>query len=422
MTASPTVWVDASSGASGDMLLGALLGAGVPVEVLQHAVDAVAPEPVALGVEAVARHGFAATRCHVELADSAHHRTWRDVRGLLDAAPLAAPVRDLAVRTFERLAVAEATVHGSDPLDVHFHEVGALDAIADVVGVCAGFVHLGAGAVVVSPVAVGSGTVRTAHGTLPVPPPAVVQLLRGVPSYAGPQGAPAMELCTPTGAALLTTLATAWGPQPAMSVGAVGVGAGGRDPAGHANVLRLLVGRSAEVSRVPGPAPDDAAPLLIETNVDDLDPRVWPAVIAALLAAGASDAWLTPILMKKGRPAHTLSVLVAPARAAAVRATIFRQTSTIGLREQPVGKHALSREMVSVDVDGHRVAVKLARHDGELVNAQPEYDDVARAAAALDRPVATVLAEAVAASRVFVTPRPPTAPPAPPTPEKDPPA
>ena len=406
-----TIWVDASSGASGDMLLGALAGAGVPVEALQAAVDTIAPEPVTLRIEQVTRNGFAATRCHVEIADSVHHRTWRDIRALLTAADLDPEVRDLAVRTFERLAIAEARVHGSDPLDVHFHEVGALDAVADVVGACAGFVWLWSRqarpterSVVVSPVAVGSGSVRGAHGTLPVPPPAVAELLRGVPSYAGPPDAPAMELCTPTGAALLTTLATGWGPQPAMTTDTIGVGAGGRDPEGHANVLRLLVGAAtgADSTTAPDAWPDSGAPLLVETNIDDLDPRVWPAVIAALLEAGASDAWLTPILMKKGRPAHTLSVLVAADRAAAVRAEIFRQTSTIGLREQPLGKHALDREMVSVDVDGQPVAVKLARHDGVLVNAQPEYDDVARAATALGRPVLDVLNDAVAASRDFL--------------------
>ena len=388
-----TAWVDASSGASGDMLLGALAGAGVPLDVLQEAVDAVVPEPVQFHVEPVTRNGFAATRCHVEVADSVHHRTWRDIRVLLGGADLAEEVRALAERVFERLAVAEATVHGADPLDVSFHEVGALDAIADVVGVAAGFVHLGLDEVVVSPVAVGSGTVTGAHGSMPVPPPAVAELLRGVPSYAGPPGAPAQELCTPTGAALLTTLATAWGPQPAMTTAAIGIGAGGRDPDGHANVLRLFTGPAS--GRAAGP------PLLVETNVDDLDPRVWPAVIAALLEAGASDAWLTPILMKKGRPAHTLSVLVASDRAAEVRTAIFRHTSTIGLREQPLGKHALDREMVAVDVDGQPVAVKLARHHGVLVNAQPEYDDVARAAHALGRPVTDVLADAVAASRRF---------------------
>ena len=386
------VWVDASSGASGDMLLGALLGAGAPLEAIQRAVDAVAPESTRLRAEQVQRHGFAATRCHVEVPDSTHHRTWRDIQSLLSQADLDPDVRRAAETVFERLAVAEAAVHGSDPLDVSFHEVGALDAIADVVGVCAGLHALGAETVVVSPVAVGSGHVNGAHGTLPVPPPAVARLLLNVPSYAGPPGAPAMELCTPTGAALLTTLATDWGPQPAMTSTAVGVGAGGRDPEGHANVLRILVGEPATAS---------PAPLLIETNVDDLDPRVWPAVIAALLEAGASDAWLTPILMKKGRPAHTLSVLCAADRAEAVRTAIFAHTSTIGVREMPLGKHALDREMTEVDVEGHPVAVKLARHHGRLVNAQPEYDDVARAAAALRRPVADVLAEASAAARRF---------------------
>lgn len=388
-------WVDASSGASGDLLLGALVGAGVPVEVLQAAVDAVTPEPVALRVEHVHRGGLAALRVHVDLTESHHNRTWRDVRTIVDAAALDGRVRDLALAAFERLAVAEGVVHGADPETVHFHEVGALDAIADVVGVCAGFVHLGATPVTVSPVAVGSGTVRTTHGVLPVPPPAVAELLRGAPTHAGTV---AMELCTPTGAALLTTLATAYGPQPPMVVESVGVGAGSRDPEGHANVLRLFVGVPAGTET----GSTTAEPLLIETNIDDLDPRVWPAVIAALLEAGASDAWLTPILMKKGRPAHTLHALVEPARAAEVRTAIFRHTTTIGLREQPVSKHALEREMVEVEVDGRRIAVKLARQGDQVVNAQPEYDDVVRAAAALGRPVNDVLTAAQALCRALL--------------------
>ncbi|GAB2448550.1 nickel pincer cofactor biosynthesis protein LarC [Nocardioides hungaricus] len=384
------LWVDASSGASGDMLLGALVGAGVPLAVLQDAVDAVAPEPIVLRVEEVRRGGLAATRVHVETAQLRRYRTWRDVRALVDD--------DLALAAFERLAVAEAAVHGVSPDEVHFHEVGALDAIADVVGVCAGFAHLGATSVTVSPVAVGSGTVETAHGTLPVPPPAVAELLRGVPTFAGPVR---MELCTPTGAALLTTLATDWGPQPAMAVDAIGVGAGGRDPQGHANVLRIFAGVSTS-STTGGPGSTTDGPLLLECNVDDLDPRVWPAVLAALLEAGASDAWLTPILMKKGRPAHTLSALVDGARADEVRAAIFAQTSTIGLREQPLTKHALDREFATVEVDGQAVSVKLARHRGVVINAQPEYDDVARAADVLSRPVADVLAEASALARAFL--------------------
>jgi uncharacterized protein (TIGR00299 family) protein len=386
-------WLDASAGASGDMLLGALVGAGVPVETLTTAVGAVAPEHVALSPETVTRHGFAATRVHVDVADSTTHRTWRDVRATLQTASLDEGVRARALATFERLAVAEATVHGTGPDDVHFHEVGALDAIADVVGACAGLEHLGLEQLVVSPVAVGSGTVHGAHGTMPVPPPAVVELLRGVPSYAGPGD---RELCTPTGAALLTSNATSYGPQPAMTVQSIGIGAGGRDPDTHANVLRLLVGE-------PTVAHGTNAPLLLETNVDDLDPRLWPHVISALLGAGASDAWLTPIVMKKGRPAHTLTALVSADRAEPVRAEIFRQTSTIGLREIPIGKSALDRRMETVAVGGRDVRVKIAVHDGTVVNVQPEYDDVARAAELSGRPVKDVLADAIAASRRFTS-------------------
>ena len=384
-----TLWVDASSGASGDMLLGALVGAGVPLELLQAAVDSVSPEPVRLRAELVSRHGFAATRVHVEVSDSVHHRTWRDIRALLLAAQ-----QDDAPRVFERLAVAEAAVHGRDPLDVHFHEVGALDAIADVVGVCAGLAHLRATEVVISPIAVGSGSVRGAHGVLPVPPPAVAELLRGVPSYAGPGVG---ELCTPTGAALLTTLATSYGPQPPMVTRSVGVGAGGRDPESHANVLRLLVADAAGLGYPGGDALNERL-VVLETNVDDLDPRLWPEVINAVLAAGAKDAWLTPILMKKGRPAHTFRALVAPDELSEVRRTIFRETSTIGIRSYPVERTALPRETAMVTVDGIEISVKLSLLDGVVVTAQPEYDDVVRAAHSLGRPVRDVLAQAQAAA------------------------
>ena len=394
-------WWDASAGASGDMLLGALLGAGVPVEVISRAVAAVAPEHVGLTPEDVQRGGLAATRCHVQVADSTTHRTWGDVTALLADAPLDPGVRGRARATFERLADAEAAVHGSRPEDVAFHEVGALDAIADVVGVCAGIEHLGLTGLVVSPVGVGTGRVRGTHGDLPVPVPAVVELLRGVPSYAGPSGAPAMELCTPTGAALLVGNATSFGPQPAMTVRQVGVGAGGRDPDGHANVVRLLLGTAAEPP-VPMLRPGQAAAggaMVIEANVDDLDPRLWPNVIAVLLDAGASDVWLTPILMKKGRPAHTLHALVSADRVDAVRTAVFRQTSTIGARETAVAKTALERWMGSVLVHGHEVAVKLAVLDAAVVNSQPEYDDVARVADRTGRPIKDVLAAAIAAAQ-----------------------
>ncbi|MBO0841615.1 MAG: nickel pincer cofactor biosynthesis protein LarC [Nocardioides sp.] len=389
------VWIDASSGASGDMLLGALLSAGVPLEVITSAVSAVAPEPVALNPEQVVRGGLTATRCHVEIADSKHHRTWADVRSLLAESPLEQGVRALATGVFERLAAAEAAVHGTTPDEVHFHEVGALDAIADVVGVCAGFVHLDAGRVVVSPVAVGSGSVRAAHGVLPVPPPAVVRLLTGAPSYAGPEGHPQMELCTPTGAALLTTLAGGYGAQPMMTTTAVGTGAGGRDREGWSNALRLMVGDTDSAAS----QFQNSEELVIEANIDDIDPRLLPDVIEALLASGANDAWLTPILMKKGRPAYTLHALTPPTSADAVRRTLFTRTTTIGVRELAVTKRALPREVRTVTVNGQEIRVKQASLDGETVNLQPEWDDVARAAAALGQPPLDVLHQAHAAAR-----------------------
>lgn len=377
------------------MILGALLDVGVPLEVVQRAVDAVAPQAVRIHHEPVHRHGFAARRCHVDAPASDQVRTWADIRELLGAAALEPAVRDLSETVFGRLAMAEGVVHGIAAERVHFHEVGALDAIADVVGVCAGFVHLGGAEVVVSVIGVGSGSVTAEHGSLPVPPPAVLELLRGAPSSAGPPSAPATELCTPTGAALLTVLATSYGPQPPMVVEAVGVGAGARDPQGHANILRLVVGDGVAT---PGSSmtPADQEPVLFETNIDDLDPRVWPTVIEALLKAGASDAWLTPILMKKGRPAHTLSVLVGADQARAVRDVVFRQTSTLGVRERRVLKHELDRDVVVVHVDGHAVQVKRGWLEGELVNIQPEYERVVAAAESLGRPVTEVLRAATA--------------------------
>jgi uncharacterized protein (DUF111 family) len=242
--------------------------------------------------------------------------------------------------------------------------------------------------------------VRSEHGLLPVPAPAVLSVLAeaDAPIHAGPV---ALEMCTPTGAALLAATVTAWGGLPPMRVIAHGSGAGSRDHGDVPNVLRLVLGEpadsdSAMVSALDSPTTTQA--LVLESNVDDLDPRLWPAVLSALFAAGASDAWLTPILMKKGRPAHTLSVLTEPQHADAVRRVVFTESSTIGLRERRVTKRALVRELRTVTVDGVDIAVKVALLDGEVANVAPEYDDVAAAAARLGRPVKAVLAAAVAAA------------------------
>lgn len=380
-------WLDPTSGSSGDMLLAAVIDAGASEELVAAAIAAVAPETVTLRTEQVRRAGLAARQARVEAADSTTDRRLIDVLRLIDAADLDGAVTTHASAVFRLLARAEATVHGVSADDVRFHEVGALDALADIVGVCAGFAALRLEELHCGPVAVGSGTADSAHGRLSVPPPAVVELLRGVPTYSGPVAA---EMCTPTGAALLRHWVTAWGAQPLMRVDRVGVGAGSRDFPEQPNVLRLLVG-------VAGVDATGTA-LVLETNIDDLDPRLWPGVLQHLLSAGASDAWLTPILMKKGRPAHTLSVLTHIKAADPVRAAIFAETSAIGLREVSVGKRALEREFATVEIDGQRVSVKLALRGGRVVNVQPEYDDVVAVAAASGRPVKDVLAEAVAMS------------------------
>jgi hypothetical protein len=380
-------WLDLSAGASGDMLLGALVDAGVPLDVPAAAVAALRVERVRLVTEQVTRHGLGATRVHVHAPESRVHRTWADVRALLGDADLPAPVREGALAVFERLALAEGRVHRVEPGSVHFHEVGALDALADVVGVVAGLEHLGLERLHASPVTLGSGSARGAHGVVPIPGPAVLELLQGVPVTAGPV---ALEMCTPTGAALLAARVASWGPLPPMRVQRVGTGAGGRDPDELPNVVRLVLGEPGEGT--------PASPVVLESNVDDLDPRLWPGVLDALFAAGASDAWLTPIVMKKGRPAHTLSALCRPEVVPAVQAAVFATTSTIGLRIVPVGKTALERVATSVEVLGGRVGVKVAVHDGRVVNVSVEYEDVAALARESGRPVKEVLRAATAAA------------------------
>jgi pyridinium-3,5-bisthiocarboxylic acid mononucleotide nickel chelatase len=379
------------------MLLAALFDAGVDADVMAGAAAAVAPVELRFWHEV--RHGFRVARAEVtpgpaERDGHAPHRTWRDIRAMLDAAAIDDVTRASAHRVFERLAAAEGEVHGTSAEDVAFHEVGAHDSIGDVVGVCAGFAALGA-QLHVGRIALGGGTAQTSHGPIPVPGPAVLRLLEGSGALAS--GGPVdVELCTPTGAALLTSLASTFGPMPAMSVTATGTSAGSRVVPGHAGALRLVVGEAVEVDA----QPDDEPALVLETNVDDLDPRLWPGVLEELLAAGASDAWLTPILMKKGRPAHTLHVLCRDETALRQELSriVFRETSAIGLRTLTVAKTALGRHETTVDVGGRAVRVKLALQDGTVVNAQPEYDDVAAAAAALGLPAKVVLARATAAA------------------------
>ncbi|GAB3947296.1 nickel pincer cofactor biosynthesis protein LarC [Corynebacterium tapiri] len=381
------LWIDATAGVAGDMLLGSLIDAGADLNAIQLAIDAVAPGSIELRREQVIKEGQSATQVHVtSLVDDPPHRNWSTIRTMLEQAELADQTRSRALKVFERIAIAEAAMHGMDVEDVHFHEVGALDSIADVVGVCEAVRLLGVDSVSASDIALGFGRVRGAHGDMPVPAPAVARLALGWPSVDGalPGGQTPGELATPTGVALVRELA---GEEhvagvPAGVMQAVGYGAGTKNTPGRANVVRAVIVEKRE----------SAGELLqIEANIDDLDPRLWPGVLAALLEAGARDAWLTPILMKKGRPAHTVHALCDASAAPAVRETLFRHTTTLGVRYFPVQREVLERSFDEVVVDGQRIAVKVGSRGGEVLNRQPEFEDVARAARELGVSEAEIL-------------------------------
>ena len=382
-------WIDASAGIAGDMLLAALLDAGAQLEAVQSAVRSLVGESVVITVAEVTRAGLRASKAEVIVTVAEQpHRTWTDIRTMIDGADLAEPVRRSAQAVFARLAAAEGRVHGIPDESVTFHEVGALDSIADVVGVCAALFDLGVTSVTASAVALGSGEVAGGHGALPVPVPAVAELARGWAVRAGGEG----ELTTPTGMALLAALADRCEDLPPMVVQAVGIGAGTKDIAGRANVTRVVLGEAAAAAAPTSPE------LLLETNVDDLDPRLWPDVLSRLLQVGADDAWLVPITMKKGRPAHVLTVLCDPRRADVLRAEVLSRTSTFGVRQTETSKYALPRSWFQVEVAGGPVAVKVAHRNGVIVQVSAEFDSVAARAAALDRAQHEVLTAVVAAA------------------------
>jgi pyridinium-3,5-bisthiocarboxylic acid mononucleotide nickel chelatase len=391
MNSSRHAWIDASAGVAGDMLLGALIDAGANLAAVQEAVDAVITDSVRLASTPVTRAGQYASRISVEvIADDVPVRAWRAVKDLIAKANLAAPIRDRALATFDRLAEAEVRVHNLPPEEVHFHEVGALDSIADIVGVAAALHSLEIDSISASAVAVGSGRVRGAHGDMGVPVPAVVELAAGWKIFAGGSG----ELTTPTGMALLSALAERCEGLPLLTLQASGAGAGTRDTPGRPNLTRVLIGERVT-------HPDDhlsEADVLIEANVDDLDPRLWPGVLTSLIRAGAADAWLVPIIMKKGRPAHTVSVLARPDQAADLRYLLLALTSTIGVRETRVRKTALPRGWVDLIIAGSCISIKIAHHHGTIWQVTPEFDDLERAADEQDLSPITLLEQAMAAA------------------------
>jgi pyridinium-3,5-bisthiocarboxylic acid mononucleotide nickel chelatase len=381
----PSLYLDCVGGVAGDMMLASLIDAGASLDAVRSGLPIAALD---LRVERVERQGLAALALTVVTGHDHAHRNWRDVRAVIDSASMPERARARAHAVFARLAEAEGRVHGVSSEEVTFHEVGALDAIADICGVALALEDLDIDDVVCSPLPLGRGLTRGAHGLLPLPAPATVDLLRGAKVY----GVDAVgETVTPTGAALVASLASRFGPPPPMTLEAVGSGAGTWDPDHVPNVVRSFVGE---------PAPAlirQESPLILETNLDDLQPEFVPDVIEACLAAGAADVWTTPALMKHGRPGLTLAALVHAADERQVAEAILRHTTTLGLRvRRTEHRWALNREFRTVAVAGLPISIKIGLLDGEVVNIKPEHRDCVRVAGKLGRSVKTVWAAALA--------------------------
>jgi uncharacterized protein (TIGR00299 family) protein len=363
---------DCFSGVSGDMTLAALIDAGVEADAIRHGLDSLGL-PIRLDVEKARKGGFAATRVYVDAPEEHEHRHLPDVEVILGRGALTARQRDLALRIFRRLAEAEAAVHGLSIEQVHFHEVGALDSIADIAGVAIGLDLLGAERITSRPVPTGSGMVQCAHGLMPVPAPATAELLKGKPLAASTIKA---ELTTPTGAAILATVVQEWQDQPVMTVERIGHGAGTRDFLEQPNLLRLFVGTTAEAAN---PAERDVV-WVLETNLDDVPAEVVGYCFEQLFAAGALDVFSTPIQMKKNRPGVLLSVLAPEAALPALEAVLFRETATFGIRRYAVQRHKLRREPRTVQTPWGPVQGKRGWRDGGPAVWTPEYEDCARVA------------------------------------------
>ena len=431
------LYLDCFSGAAGDMLLGALIDAGVPLADVRAALGSLAISSDTVWTERVIRAGLSATKFCVRGEDDpgsrgddhghdappghghlhqgeAHapyqtqgsttaavaaaaapgrprphepHRTLAEIDRLIDTSALSPAGRRTAKELFARLAEAEAAVHGTSLDQVHLHEVGALDSIVDVVGAVFALEAIGAERVISSPLNLGSGSIRSAHGLYPVPGPATARLLQGVPVYAGPQRA---ELVTPTGALLVTHYAASFGPLPPMRLQRVGYGAGSRDFSGTPNVLRVMIGD------VEGPTQSHSV-VVLEAEIDDMNPQIFGVLMDRLLADGALDVFYTPVQMKKNRPGTLLSVVATPALRERLTATIFRETTTIGVRHREMMRECLDRETVAVETPFGSIRVKVARRAGQMLNAAPEFEDCARLARERDVPLKDVQAAALKA-------------------------
>jgi pyridinium-3,5-bisthiocarboxylic acid mononucleotide nickel chelatase len=401
-------YFDCFSGISGDMTLGALVDAGCPVELLRTELGGLDVPGWELTAEKVWKNGMAATYVTVKTVDQSKHRSLSAILEIVEKSKLAAGVRERAAAIFRKLGEAEARVHDVALEKIHFHEVGAVDAIVDIVGACVGFAELGIDRFACSALNVGGGTARMAHGVLPVPAPATANLLQGKPTYSnGVQ----KELVTPTGAAIVATLCEVFGPQPGMTVSAIGYGAGSADLEGQPNVLRIMVGEEIETRKgeeksaqtgvsfeaqgksvLPG---FDEEIAVIEANLDDMNPQIYGYFLEKALGMGALDVYTTPVQMKKNRPGTLLTVLCRPADTDALMGLIFAETTTFGARSYRAQRRVLPREWVNVTTGYGDVRIKVSRVNGHIRHAVPEYEDCRKLAEGKNVPLQVVIAEAL---------------------------
>jgi pyridinium-3,5-bisthiocarboxylic acid mononucleotide nickel chelatase len=381
-------YFDCFSGISGDMTLGALVDAGCNLAEMEAHLRRLPVPGWKISSEKVVRRGFRATQVKVESSDPQRHRSLNEILQLIERAGLPATISERASNIFRRLGQAEALVHGVAIEKVHFHEVGAVDAIVDIVGAAAGFEQLGIEEFFCSALNVGGGRVDTQHGNLPVPAPATAELLRGAPTYSnGIQ----RELVTPTGAAIVATMAKQFGPQPAMTVAAIGLGAGSAELAEQLNVLRLFVGETA-ARRDDATLDEDI--IVLEANLDDMSPQVYGYFAERALESGALDVFSIPVQMKKNRPGQLVTVLCKPADREKFSDLLFRETTTLGVRQSSVNRRTLLRESIAVETSLGPIRMKIARLNGHILNVAPEYEDCQKIAAERGLPLKQVLAEA----------------------------
>jgi uncharacterized protein (TIGR00299 family) protein len=391
-------YLDCSSGISGDMFLATLIDAGAPVDQLFAELKKIPLGFYEFKRTRTVRGGLVGTRVEIRVPGEQPHRKLADIQNLLENASLPEKVAARALRVFNRLAEVEGRLHNMLPGEVHFHEVGAVDAILDIVGTCVGLELLEISDFVCSPLNVGSGRVDAAHGTLPVPAPATAELLKDIPVYASKVEG---EMVTPTGAALVSTLASAFGPLPPMKVARIGYGAGEKDFAGHPNIARIFVGELLEAIKGRPGLPGDEVVSVIEANVDDMSPQLYGYFMEQALAAGALDVTCSSTQMKKNRPGLTISILCEPDKSDALSQLLFEQTTTIGVRIYEARRKVLDRELVTVETPYGPVNVKVARREGKVVNVAPEYDDCQRLATEKSVPLKQVM---VAAEVAYLQP------------------